>query len=153
MSLRIVPVGPDAVTVWRDTHNAIIPAHTLTADDVRERMSRYILTLAYDGAALVGNATIRPPVPDTMTATVIVRILPRHRRRGFGSEYLAAMLTEARSMGATRVETVVLASNEDGLEFAARRGFVEFDRYVLDGETAEYVELYLPRAEPFAPPG
>jgi len=22
-------------------------------------------------------------------------------------------------------------------------GFVEFDRYVLDGETAEYVDLYL----------
>jgi hypothetical protein len=42
-----------------------------------------------------------------------------------------------------RIETVVLASNEDGLSFAARHGFVEFDRYVLDGETATYVGLYL----------
>jgi len=143
VSLRIIPVGPATVAAWRDTHNAIIPAHTLTAEDVRERMTRNRLTLAYDGAELVGNATIRPPVPDTMTATVIVRILPRHRRQGHGSEYLTAMLAEARGMGAQRIETVVLAANQDGLAFARRRGFVEFDRYVLDGENAEYIELYL----------
>ena len=141
--MRIVPVGPDAVTVWRDIHNAIIPAHALTSDEVLERLTRNSLTLAYDGDELVGNATIRPPGPGTMTATVIVRILPGYRRRGFGSEYLAAMMARARGMGARRIETVVLASNEDGLAFAVRHGFVEFDRYVLDGETAEYVDLYL----------
>lgn len=96
MSLRIVPVGPDAVMLWRDIHNATIPAHTLATDDVLERLTRNRLTLAYDGAELVGNATIRPPGPDSTTATVIVRILPEHRRRGLGSEYLAAMLAEAR---------------------------------------------------------
>ena len=141
--MRIVPVGPDAVTVWRDIHNAIIPAHALTSDEVLERLTRNSLTLAYDGDELVGNATIRLPGPGTMTATVIVRILPGYRRRGFGSEYLAAMMARARGMGARRIETVVLASNEDGLAFAVRHGFVEFDRYVLDGETAEYVDLYL----------
>jgi GNAT superfamily N-acetyltransferase len=141
--LRIVPVGPDAVTLWRDIHNAVIPAHALTRDEVLERRKRNSLTLAYDGDALVGNATIRPPRPDTMTATVIVRILPEYRSRGFGSEYLGAMLAEARDMGARRIGTVVLASNQDGLAFAVRHGFVEFDRYVLDGDTAEYVDLYL----------
>jgi GNAT superfamily N-acetyltransferase len=141
--LRIVPVGPDAVTLWRDIHNAVIPAHALTSDEVLERRKRNSLTLAYDGDALVGNATIRPPRPDTMTATVIVRILPEYRSRGFGSEYLGAMLAEARDMGARRIGTVVLASNQDGLAFAVRHGFVEFDRYVLDGDTAEYVDLYL----------
>lgn len=143
MRLRIVPVGPDAVTLWRDIHNAVIPAHALTSGDVHERLARHRLTLAYDGDELVGNATIRPPAPDSMTATVIVRILPGYRRNGLGSDYLAAMLAEARSMGAQRIETVVLASNQDGLAFAGRHGFVEFDRYVLDGETAEYVDLYL----------
>jgi GNAT superfamily N-acetyltransferase len=141
--LRIVPVGPDAVTLWRDIHNAVIPAHALTSDEVLERRKRNSLTLAYDGDALVGNATIGPPRPDTMTATVIVRILPEYRSRGFGSEYLGAMLAEARDMGARRIGTVVLASNQDGLAFAVRHGFVEFDRYVLDGDTAEYVDLYL----------
>jgi GNAT superfamily N-acetyltransferase len=143
MRLKIVPVRPAVVALWRDIHNAVIPAHTLTSDDVRERMTHNSLTLAYDGADLVGNATIRPPGPDSMTATVIVRILPQYRRKGLGSAYFADMLAEARSMGARRIETVVLASNEDGLAFAGRHGFVEFDRYVLDGETATYVGLCL----------
>ena len=143
MRLRIVPVAPDTVTLWRDIHNAVIPAHTLTSDDVRERLTRNALTLAYDGADLVGNATVRPPRPESMTATVIVRILPEYRGQGLGSQYLAAALAEARGMGARRIETVVLASNEDGLAFAARHGFVESDRYVLDGEAATYVDLYL----------
>jgi GNAT superfamily N-acetyltransferase len=143
VSLRIVPVGPDTVGLWRDIHNAVIPAHQLTSDDAHERLSRNSLTLAYVGEDLVGNATIRPPRPDSMTATVIVRILPGYRRKGHGSEYLAAMLAEARGMGARRIGTVVLASNEDGLAFAGRHGFVESDRYALDGETATYVDLYL----------
>jgi GNAT superfamily N-acetyltransferase len=141
--LRIVPVGPDTATRWRDIHNAVIPAHPLTSDDVLERLTRNRLTLAYDGDQPVGNATIRPPEPDPMTATVIVRILPEYRRRGLGSEYLAAMLAEARGMGARRIETVVLTSNEDGFAFALKHGFVEFDRYVLDGEAVAYAHLYL----------
>jgi hypothetical protein len=59
VSLRILPVGPDTVTVWRDVHNAIIPAHSLTSDDVIERLTRNSLSLAYDGDELVGNAAWR----------------------------------------------------------------------------------------------
>lgn len=141
VALQIVPVGPDTAEQWREIHNRIIPPHQLTADEVRERLGRNRLTLAYADGRLVGNAMIRPPQPDSATATVIVRILPGHRRRGFGSEYLTAMLAQARALPAERIETVVLAANGDGLAFASRRGFVEFDRYDVDG--AEYVELYL----------
>ena len=144
VTLRIVPVDAGTVGLWRDIHNLVVPAHVLSEDDVRERLARNRLTLAYDGDLLVGNATIRPPLPDAMTATVIVRILPQHRRKGHGSEYLTVQLAEARGLRARRIETVVLAANEDGLAFAVRRGFVEFDRYVLDGDSAEYVDLHLP---------
>ncbi|MFC7484516.1 hypothetical protein ACFQX7_37075 [Luedemannella flava] len=61
------------------------------------------------------------------------------------------MLAEARTMGARRIETVVLAANADGLAFAVRRGFVEFDRYVVDDETAEFVDLYLKTARAALP--
>jgi hypothetical protein len=44
-------------------------------------------------------------------ATVIVRILPEHRRRGLGSEYLAEMPAQSRGMGAARIETVVSSSS------------------------------------------
>ena len=74
MRLRAVPAGPDVVPLWRDIHNAVIPAQVLTSDEVLERRTRNSFAL---------------------------------------------------------------------LAFAARHGFVEFDRYVLDGETIAYVDLYL----------
>jgi GNAT superfamily N-acetyltransferase len=144
VTLRIVSVEAGTASLWRDVHNAVIPVHALSREQVLDRMTRNVLTLAYDSGDLVGNATIRPPQPDSITATVIVRILPEFRREGRGSEYLAAMLARARTLSPERIETVVLAANEDGLSFAIRHGFVEFDRYVLDGEAATYIGLWLP---------
>jgi len=37
----------------------------------------------------------------------------------------------------------VLESNRDGLEFAHRHGFVEHDRYLLEGQTVPFVDLHL----------
>lgn len=45
--------------------------------------------------------------------------------------------------GAEAVETCVPAANEDGLRFAGRHGFVEVERYVLDGGNDEWVDLRL----------
>ena len=89
-----------------------------------------------------GNATVRPPA-GTGTATVIVRILLQHRRRGLGSAHPWHELAEARTLQPRSIETVVLASNEDGLAFALARGFVEVDRYLLDGDTIPFVDLRL----------
>jgi ribosomal protein S18 acetylase RimI-like enzyme len=77
-------------------------------------------------------------------ATVIIRILPEMRRKGYGTSYLRAEMVQVEGFGARRVETVVLASNADGLSFARAHGFVEHDRYLLDGDTLEFVELHLP---------
>ena len=73
----------------------------------------------------------------------IVRILPPHRRKGHGTAYLAAELTVTRTLAPARIETVVHASNTSGLEFALKHGFVEHDRYVLDGQTVSFVDLHL----------
>ncbi len=142
MTLRIVPAAPDGLEPWRAIHNAIIPTAPLSADEVAERAGRHRLTLGYDGDVLVGNATVRPPDVEG-TATVIVRILTEHRRRGLGSAYLAHELDETRALAPARIETVVLASNEDGLAFALARGFVEVDRYLLEGDTIPFVDLRL----------
>jgi len=143
MTLHIVPAAPDHLAEWRSVHNAIIPTAPLSEDEVEERSGRHLLTVAYDDGTLVGGATVRPPVEGTGTATVIVRILPGFRRRGLGTAYLEHELAAARAAGATRIETVVLASNEDGLDFAQAHGFVEHDRYVLDGQTIPFVDLHL----------
>ena len=144
MTLDIVLGEGPLLADWRAIHNAVISTHRLSADEVAERATRHRLTLGYADGRLVGNATVRPPEGPDAVATVIVRILPAHRRRGLGSAYLRAELDAALAMGAGRVETVVLESNADGLAFARRHGFVEHDRYVLDGDTIAYVDLHLP---------
>lgn len=126
-------------------HNAIIPTAALTLDEVLERAGRNQLDLAYVGDVLVGCSTVRPAT-DEEPVTVIVRILPEHRRQGLGSHYLVHALDVAAGLGAETVQTIVLESNVDGLEFAQHRGFVETERYVLDGEELAFVHLARPLA-------
>jgi GNAT superfamily N-acetyltransferase len=126
---------------WRHIHNLIIPTAPLSVDEVRERAGRNHLEVAYLDGRAVGCATVRPPTGDT--ATVIVRVLPEHRRRGFGEQIYQYALARARQLGAQVIETVVLETNEDGLRFAVHHGFVEIERYVLPGDTVPFVTLRL----------
>lgn len=158
--LRIVVAEDDLLADWRAVHNAIVPTDPLSLDEVAERARRHRLTLAYVDDELVGNATVRPPLWDDEVeaaglsadaegvATVIVRILPEHRRRGLGSAYYDVELAVARGWAPRRIETVVLESNADGLAFAAAHGFVEHDRHTPDGHDAALVGLHLPDAAP-----
>ncbi|MES5821758.1 GNAT family N-acetyltransferase [Streptomyces sp. RG80] len=129
---------------WRYVHNVIVPADELSLDAVRERSTRYRLENAYVGELLVGCSTVRPP--EEGAVTVIARVLPEYRRRGFGTALYENGLAHARVLGATAIETCVLAVNEDGLRFAVKQGFVEVERYVLPGESDLWVDLRLNRA-------
>lgn len=142
--VRFEAVTETTVEDWRRVHNEIIPVTPLSTLEVRERMGRNRLQVAWDGDVLVGCSTVRPPAGEGRAATVIVRVLPDHRGRGIGAAFYERELTAARELGAEVIETVVLESNVEGLRFAQRRGFVEFDRYVLDGDEVGYVELRLP---------
>ncbi|AVH61591.1 N-acetyltransferase [Streptomyces dengpaensis] len=115
----------------------------MSLDEVRERVRRHHLEIAYLGDVLVGCTTVRPPANDTATATVIARVLAEHRGQGFGEVLYARGLEQARALGAEVIETVVLTANEDGLRFARKHGFVEIERYVLPGGTAEWIDLRL----------
>lgn len=139
MLLRVVSASGELLEVWRDVHNTVIAAGPLTSQEVAERAARFDLSLAYLDDLLVGNATVR--APEDGAVTVIVRILPEHRRRGLGSEYLLALLAPLRDRGIERINTVVLAANVEGLAFAYRHGFVEVGRYVKDA--VAYIELEL----------
>jgi GNAT superfamily N-acetyltransferase len=141
---QVQPAGGEAAL--RDCHhihNLIIATHLLSVDEVGVRAQRNHLEVAYLGGVAVGCSTVRPPAPDTATATVIARVLPEHRRHGFGEQIYQRGLAKARAFGAQVIETVVLASNEDGLRFARRHGFVEIERYVLPGDTISFVDLRL----------
>ncbi|MFJ4720378.1 GNAT family N-acetyltransferase [Streptomyces luteogriseus] len=142
--LRIEQPSEDAgLRDWQHVHNVIIPAHTLSLAEVRERAERNHLEVAYLGDALVGCSTGRPPAGDSLTATVIARTLPAHRGQGFGTELYRRGVERALQLGAQAIETVVLSSNEDGLRFAEKQGFVEIERYLLPGDTIPWVDLRL----------
>ncbi|MFJ9816733.1 GNAT family N-acetyltransferase [Streptomyces sp. NPDC101151] len=142
--LRIEPVdGDPMLEQWRHVHNVIVPPAAMSLDDARQRRERYRLENAYLGDVLVGCSTVRPPAGEDAVATVIARVLPEYRGRGFGRALYENGLAHARGLGAEAVETCVLAVNADGLRFAERQGFVEIDRYVLDGQSDEWVDLRL----------
>ncbi|MGV9319699.1 N-acetyltransferase family protein [Streptomyces sp. NPDC003660] len=140
----VEPVDDSALADWRHVHNVIIPTAVLSLDEVRERAGRYRLEVAYLDGEPVGCTTVRPPSGDSpTTATVIARVLPAHRRQGFGEQLYQRALERARELGADTVDTVVLASNADGLRFAETHGFTETDRYVLPGDTIPFIDLRL----------
>ena len=129
---------------WRHIHNVIIPTDPLSLEQVRERSGRYLLDVAYLDDTPVGCMTVRPPSTDTPAVTVIARVLPEHRRRGFGRRLFEHGLVAARRLGSDTVETIVLASNVDGLRFAEACGFAEVARDLLPGDTIPYVTLRAP---------
>ncbi|MFC9796887.1 GNAT family N-acetyltransferase [Streptomyces sp. NPDC127584] len=142
--LRIEPaLGEARLADWRAVHNTIIPTAVLSLGQVRERAGRNRLDVAYLGETVVGCSTVRPPDEETAATTVIARTLPGFRGRGVGTALYERGLAHARTLGGEGVETVVLASNEEGLRFALARGFVEVERYVLPGDTVPFVTLRL----------
>lgn len=144
--LRVHPVhagSEAALRDWQHVHNVIIPTAVLSLEEVRERSARNVLQVAHLGDTLVGCMTVRPPAAGSTTATVIARVLPAYRGRGFGRELYAYGLAQARDLGAEVIETVVLSSNPEGLDFAHRAGFIEVDRYLLPGDTVPFVDLRL----------
>lgn len=88
---------------------------------------------------------MRPPTGDNgATATVIARVLPEYRRRGLGTRLYQRALGQARALDAQVIETVVLASNPDGLRFAKQHGFTEVERYLLrEDNTVPWIDLRL----------
>jgi GNAT superfamily N-acetyltransferase len=142
--LRIQQPDVDATLEdWRYVHNTTIPTHHLSLADVRERAGRHHLEVAYADDALVGCSTVRPSTDAEPTTIVIARVLAPFRRNGYGQHLYERCLDRARELGAEAIGTVVLESNEDGLRFALRHGFVETERYVLPGETIPWIDLRL----------
>ncbi|MGV9450165.1 GNAT family N-acetyltransferase [Streptomyces sp. NPDC003635] len=146
--LRIVVAdGNRRLEEWRAVHNRIVPPDELSADEVRERSGRYRLENVYLGDVLVGCSTVRPPDGTDGVATVIARVLPEYRRRGFGGALYEHCLAYALGLGAREVRTVVLEANGDGVRFAEARGFAEVERYVAPEDEAEvWITMRLERA-------
>jgi|SRR5437868_901125 len=140
-NLRIQQPNDDATFEdWQLVHNAIIPSDPLTLEEIRERAQHNLLEVAYLDTTLIGCTTVRPLTPDS-TITLIVRVLPAHRRQGHGQALYIRALSQAGSQGATHLETIILASNTDGLTFAHSHGFTESETYLPPGDTVPFITL------------
>ncbi len=133
--------GETMLRDWQYVHNEIIPTYECRSTRCGSARSATKLEVAYLGDVLVGCSTVRPPADDPEAATVIARVLPGYRRRGIGGELYARGVQQAREFGATAIETIVLASNVDGLRFAQARGFTEIESYLLPGDTVPFLTL------------
>ncbi|WP_407705750.1 GNAT family N-acetyltransferase [Streptomyces niveiscabiei] len=132
---------------WRHVHNTVVPPAALSLAEVEERAGRYRLENAYADGVLVGCSTVRPPREGT--ATVIARVLPEFRGRGYGGTLYRHALAHARELGAEVIETCVLAVNTDGLDFARARGFAEVERYTLEDDGDDWwVDLRITNLAP-----
>ncbi|HEY8986721.1 MAG TPA: GNAT family N-acetyltransferase [Streptomyces sp.] len=139
IGFRVEPtVGEQALEQWRHVHNVVVPPAALSPEQVAERAGRNRLENAYVGDVLVGCSTVRPPEGEQRAVTVIARVLPEFRRRGYGDALYRHALAHAREMDAGVIETCVLAANTEGLAFARARGFDEVERYTLDAGSGEW---------------
>jgi GNAT superfamily N-acetyltransferase len=139
-----VPETDTELEDWRRVHNSVIPTHELSLDDVRDRVARHRILIAYVGDVAVGSTTVRPPADDSTDVIVIARVLEEHRGRGYGNQLYELAVAQAREVDPdAALGTVVLSSNTAGLRFAEQRGFVEIDRYTLPGETVPWIDLRL----------
>ena len=115
-----------AIEDWRRVHNEIIPVDPLSTEQVRERITRNHLEVAYLDGILVGCSTIRPP--NDGVVTVIVRVLPEFRRQGLGTRLYERALEHAQTLAPQHIETIIWAPNRAGVDFALAKGFVEVER-------------------------
>lgn len=111
---------------WRRAHNEIVPVAALSTDEVRERVGRYHLEVAYLDDALVGCTTVRPP--EEGIVTVIVRVLPAFRGRGLGNQLYDRAMAHAKTLEPLHIETIIWAPNTAGLRFAEAKGFTVVER-------------------------
>jgi len=141
--LRFTQVRPGEAGLrdWQRIHNLIIPTSPLSAAEVEERARRNHLEVAYLDGVAIGCSTVS--APENGAVVVIARVRPGYRRRGFGELIYRRARDKARESGARHIDTVVLASNPDGLRFAEKHGFVEVDRYLLPGDAIPFIDLRL----------
>jgi GNAT superfamily N-acetyltransferase len=132
--------------VW----NAITPREPTALEDVKRRIERQperLYLVALDGDEVVGLGFCGPSQSPERTA-IVVRVLPKHRRRGIGSELLDQAVAHAVQLGRPQVSGMVFEDDPESITWVTDRGFEEYDRQIELSRQVSAAE-----AEPQAPNG
>jgi mycothiol synthase len=132
--------------VW----NAITPREPTALEDIKRRLERQperLYLVAVEGGEVAGLGFCGPSQSPERTA-LVVRVLPKHRRRGIGSKLLDRVVAHAAQLERPQISGMVFEDDPDSIAWVTNRGFEESQRQVeLSREVG-------PReAEPSAPDG
>ncbi|MER7070300.1 GNAT family N-acetyltransferase [Terrabacter sp. NPDC000476] len=143
---RLTPDDP----LLRDWHEAVRDAHLADREPAwwesweatRTYLARpadrtaYVVVAALDGDVVVGGAEVSLPlVDDTDTLSVVLGVLPEHRRRGAGDLLAAEVRAVAREHGRSIAQTEVYVP--DGVAFEDWCGGAFAQRHGLGSLSAE----------------
>lgn len=112
---------------WNRVRRIVVPDEPIaTMDQLRSDVADRVFLLAEVGGEIVGSGLAGDS--NLADGFAMPRIVPDHRRRGFGSAVLEAILEIHVAAGRHSVSSH--AQDEGALAFALRHGFKEVDRQV-----------------------
>jgi mycothiol synthase len=97
------------------------------------RMDAQQVWAAREAGRIVGVAIVQAPEPggNQHLSVADIRVHPRHRRRGIGTDLLRSVLGELRVAGRPRILGEGVTAGGDGAAWATAVGFAEVNRFVL----------------------
>jgi mycothiol synthase len=115
------------LAAWNLVRRIVLPDEPIgTVEQLRESTSQRVYLLAEVGGEVVGHGVASDS--NLADGFAMPRVLPEHRRRGFGSALLDAILEI--QLAAGRRSLASHAQDDGSLAFAIRHGFEEVDRQV-----------------------
>ena len=129
-TLTIRPAETDAdLELWRQVRAIVLPdERTATVAELRgmERPGRLLVLAEVNGEVVGHGVADRSDLEGR--ASLGPRILPEHRRKGYGSELLRYLAAHAASVGHTVAAGMI--DDPELVGFATHFGFAEVDRQV-----------------------
>jgi [ribosomal protein S5]-alanine N-acetyltransferase len=166
--LRLVPLSAELVEAllaggetpftipdgWPDEHDTRflqLRLRQLLADPGRARWPVFAIVLPGSGE-LIGHIGYHGPPGvnarhDAAAVELGYTIFPEHRRRGYATEAVRALLGHTREQGVERFVASVAPDNEPSLRLVRGLGFVEVGRHWDDEDGDELEFLLAPSAD------
>ena len=130
----IRPAETDAdLAAWIEVWDAITPREPSgSVETIRRRIERQperLYLLAEEDGEAIGLGWAGPTQSPERTG-LVVRVLPRRRRRGIGSALYEQLVAHASGLGPDQLSGMVFEDDSESVAWVTRRGFEEYNRQV-----------------------
>jgi GNAT superfamily N-acetyltransferase len=133
-----------AAELFRTVQRSVLTTATylLHRESAMPARTRRLTLVAVEGAAVVGygSAYLKWEGGSTDEARAWVAVLPRHRRRGLGTELAERVERHAIEVGAKRLGTIV-ENDPEGAAFATARGYQATDADIVSSIVPHHREV------------